>query len=90
MSNEIKTAVEQFIEQLEEQGHSWETASIKTIEISIKVEDYLKLKQAAKEMEKEKMNLVWNDSRTNLVRSSNGFDFYTSFEDYYNETFKTK
>jgi hypothetical protein len=46
--------------------------------------------QQAKEMEKEKMNLVWNDSRTNLVRSSNGFDFYTSFEDYYNETFKTK
>jgi hypothetical protein len=44
------------------------------------------LKQA-KEIEKEKMNRVWNDSRTNLVRSSNGFDFYTSFEDYYNETY---
>ena len=56
MSDETKqTAVEWLIEQLEEQGHSWENASIKTIEISIKVEDYLKLKQQAKEMEKERI-----------------------------------
>jgi hypothetical protein len=40
-----------------------------------------------KETEKEKMNRVWNDSRRNMVRASNGFDFYTSFEDYYNETY---
>ena len=65
MINETKqTAVEQFIEQLEEQGHSWENASIKTIEISIKVEDYLKLKEQAKEMEKEQIGYTKEDVLT--------------------------
>jgi hypothetical protein len=49
----MKTAVELFIEQLEKQGDSWENVSIGRIQISIKVEDYLKLKEQAKEMEKE-------------------------------------
>jgi hypothetical protein len=84
MSNETQqTAVEQFIQQLEEQGQSWENASIKTIEISIKVEDYLKLKQQAKEMEKERMiefgELVWK----NLLRS----DKIMKPRDVYNETY---
>lgn len=48
-----KTAVEKFIEQLEEKGESWENVSIGKIQISIKVEDYLELKKQAKEMEKE-------------------------------------
>ena len=48
-----ETAVELFIEQLEAQGESWENVSIGRIQISIKVEDYLKLKDQAKEMEKE-------------------------------------
>jgi hypothetical protein len=48
----MKTAVELFIEQLEAQGESWENVSIGRIQISIKVEDYLKLKEQAKEMEK--------------------------------------
>jgi hypothetical protein len=48
-----QTAVEQFIEQLEKQGESWENVSIGRIQISIKVEDYLKLKEQAKEMEKK-------------------------------------
>ena len=43
-----------------------------------------------KETEKDKMHKVWKDSASNFVRASNGFDFYTSFEDYYNETFNTK
>jgi len=47
------TAVEQFIEQLEKQGDSWENVSIGRIQISIKVEDYLELQRQAKEMEKE-------------------------------------
>jgi hypothetical protein len=50
-----QTAVEQFIEQLEKQGESWENVSIGRIQISIKVEDYLKLKKQAKEMEKEQI-----------------------------------
>lgn len=40
-----------------------------------------------KQTEKDKMHKVWNDSRINFARASNGFDFYTSFEDYYNETY---
>ena len=47
----MKTAVEQFIEQLEAQGESWENVSIGRIQISINVEDYLKLIEQAKEME---------------------------------------
>ena len=43
-----------------------------------------------KETQKDQMHKVWNDSRINFARASNGFDFYTSFEDYYNETFNTK
>ena len=46
-----QTAVEQFIEQLEQQGNSWENASIGRMNISIKIEDYLKLIEQAKEME---------------------------------------
>jgi len=51
--NKMKTAVEQFIEQLEQQGDSWENVSIGRMNISIKIEDYLKLIEQAKEMEKE-------------------------------------
>jgi len=50
-----QTAVEKFIEQLEEQGESWENVSIGRIQISIKVEDYLDLINQAKEMEKEQI-----------------------------------
>jgi hypothetical protein len=48
-----QTAVEQFIEQLEQQGNSWENASIGRMNISIKIEDYLKLIEQAKQMEKQ-------------------------------------
>jgi hypothetical protein len=50
-----QTAVEWLFEQLEKQGESWENVSIGRIQISIKVEDYLKLKEQAKEMEKEQI-----------------------------------
>lgn len=49
------TAVEQFIEQLEKQGDSWENVSIGRIQISIKVEDYIELQRQAKEMEEKQM-----------------------------------
>lgn len=48
-----QTAVEKFIEQLEKQGESWENVSMGTINISIKVDDYLKLKTQAKEIEEQ-------------------------------------
>ena len=81
MSNNKQTAVEQFIEQLEEQGHSWENASIKTIEISIKVEDYLKLKQQAKEMEKLKAFEIFKAGQDSMEEGGKGF------EQYYEQTY---
>jgi len=79
----MKTAVEQFIEQLEQQGDSWENASIGRINISIKVEDYLKLIQQAKEMEKE--NTI-DFAETCLQNNSCFFDI----EEHYNKTFKSE
>jgi hypothetical protein len=52
---EKQTAVEQFIDQLEQQGECWENVSMGTINISIKVDDYLKLKDKAKEMFKQEV-----------------------------------
>jgi hypothetical protein len=46
-----QTALKQFIAQLEKQGDSWENVSMETINISIKVNDYLNLKEQAKELE---------------------------------------
>ena len=78
-----QTAVELFIEQLEEKGNSWENVSIKRIQISIKVEDYLKLINQAKEMEKEQMC----DFATAYTAQD---QHKISAKDYYNETFNTK
>jgi hypothetical protein len=76
----MKTAVELFIEQLEAQGESWENVSIGRIQISIKVEDYLKLIEQAKEMEKEQIKDAY---KADLHPCSDD-----DAEQYYNETFK--
>ena len=82
--NKMKqTAVEQFIEQLEKQGDSWENVSMGTINISIKVEDYLKLKNQAKEMQDEQMQLTW-DNAIDAVQQ----DKWESYDDFYNNNFK--
>jgi len=87
----MKTAVELFIEQLEAQGESWENVSIGRIQISIKVEDYLKLIEQAKEMEKERIKNAYE------VGIARGMSYdeeiyheknWNSSEQYYNETFK--
>jgi len=78
-NNKQQTAVELFIEQLEAQGESWENVSIGRIQISIKVEDYLKLIDQAKKMEKEQI----------LDAVDYGPDFNKAI-DYYNETFNNK
>jgi len=83
MSDKQQTAVEQFIEQLEEKGDVWENASMKRIEISIKVEDYLKLINQAKEMEKEQIMDTWMDDRFPLDK-----DWVKQCaEKYYNKTY---
>ena len=77
----MKTAVEKFIEQLEDQGDSWENVSIGRIQISIKVEDYLKLKEQAKAMEKEQIiDAYYYDPNCDEIKDDG--------EQYYNETFK--
>jgi hypothetical protein len=91
----MKTAVELFIEQLEAQGESWENVSIGRIQISIKVEDYLKLIQQAKEMEKERVidfakkfsdfnGLTFNEKEVSKEYLEKLYD------EYYNETFKSE
>jgi hypothetical protein len=83
-----QTAVEQFIEQLEQQGNSWENASIGRMNISIKIEDYLKLIEQAKEMEKEQIINTYRDGRSDQ-QSEKPSRFYNRMaEQYYNETFK--
>jgi hypothetical protein len=53
MSDKQQTAVEWFIEQLEEKGDLRETPSIMNIQLNIDTTEYLDLKRQAKEMEKE-------------------------------------
>lgn len=79
----MKTAVELFIEQLEAQGESWENVSIGRIQISIKVEDYLKLIEQANKMFEEQIKNAWIDGVTN-------WDSEKEVEDYIKETFKSE
>jgi NCAIR mutase (PurE)-related protein len=86
------TAVEQFIEQLEKQGDSWENVSIGRIQISIKVEDYLELQRQAKEMEKEQIMRTARQCYFEGVRkrSKTTEELIEYAEQYYNETFKSE
>ena len=86
------TAVEQFIEQLEKQGDSWENVSIGRIQISIKVEDYLELQKQAKEMEKEHIMRTARQCYFEGVRkrTKTTEELIEYAEQYYNETFKSK
>jgi hypothetical protein len=77
------TAVEKFIEQLEAKGESWENVSIGRIQISINVEDYLKLIEQAKEMEKEQIKDAFH-------KNSQKWFCEEEAEQYYNETFNNK
>ena len=79
------TAVEQFIEQLEKQGDSWENVSMKTINISINVDDYLKLKNQTKEMEKEQILRAHSNGWNNGIQGN-----FITTQEYYNETFKSE
>ena len=83
---ESKTAVEKFIEQLERQGNSWETLSMGTINISIKVDEYLKLKEKAK----EKFEKQIKEAHLKGQHYADGFEVPHQIvaEQYYNETFK--
>ena len=85
-NNKQQTAVELFIEQLEAQGESWENASIGRIQISIKVEDYLKLIDQAEKMEKQQ---IMDAHLTGLIHPLE-MEATKQAEQYYNETFKSE
>jgi len=87
-NNKQQTAVELFIEQLEAQGESWENASIGRIQISIKVEDYLKLIDQAKEMEKQQIMDAFGVGCHHESKRLVGYQDIA--EQYYNETFNQK
>ena len=55
MSNNKQSSIELFIEQLEEKGGAWENVSIRRLNISIDVSDYMELKQQVKAMHKEEI-----------------------------------
>jgi len=75
-NNKQQTAVQWFIEQLEQKGDAWEKVSIRQIKISVDVSDYLDLKRQAKEMEKEQ------------IMDAHYAPKYGCFnKDYYNETY---
>jgi hypothetical protein len=86
----MTTAVEQFIEQLEAQGESWENVSIGRIQISINVEDYLKLIEQAKEMEKQAHKETWDVAHQAGRFEGKGIaeENWQTFEGYWEENFK--
>jgi len=90
MENELNkmTAVEWFIEQLEQKGDASENVSIRRIQISIDVSDYLELKRQAKQMEKEQIMDASGSGWSDGVLYSNGEIWnYQSPEHYYTETY---
>jgi hypothetical protein len=61
-NNKQQTAVELFIEQLEEKGKAYEeNEGGRTINISIDISDYMELKVQAKEMDKEQKEISYAD-----------------------------
>jgi hypothetical protein len=76
------TSIEWLIQQIENKGSAWEKDSIKRIQISIKVSEYLELKRQAKEMHKQEIIDAWDD----------GIDSFSTrnAEVYYNEAFKNQ
>jgi hypothetical protein len=73
------TAVEWFIEQLEQKGDALENLYVRRVQISIDTSDYLKLIRQAKQMEKEQIQDAWIATDNELQR--------ISAEQYYNETY---
>jgi hypothetical protein len=73
-----QTAVEWFIEQLEEKGDLRETPSIRIVQLNIDTSDYLDIKRQAKAMHKEEI----------LIAYDNGWEAGSyNPEQYYNETY---
>lgn len=83
MSNNKQSSVELFIEQLEEKGGAWENVSIRRVQISIDVSEYMELKTKAKATHKEEITQAWKkgDGEFDNVAKQMSLE-------YYNETFE--
>ena len=82
-NNKQQTAVELFIEELEEKGKAYEeNLVVRTINICIDVSDYMALKVQAKEMEKERIETAFNSGYNN-----GGLDTCLTPKQYYNKTY---
>ena len=82
MSNNKQSSVEWLFDQLEEKGGAWENASIRRVEISIDVSEYLALKEQAKAMHKEEIEDAY-DNGWEINNDQHKFDPIK----YYNETY---
>jgi hypothetical protein len=85
MSNKQQTAVDWLIQEIESKGDAWENASIKKIQISIDASEYAELKAQAKEMEKDKMENLWDEAISH--GGCNCYYEIMTFEQYYKETY---
>jgi hypothetical protein len=85
-NNKQQTAVEWFIEELEEKGKAYEENQVvRTINICIDVSNYMELKVQAQEMEKKQIiNSFWNGDNADCTSEQNIEEFA---EQYYNETY---
>jgi hypothetical protein len=86
LKDKKQTALEKFIEKLEELGDLRDCTSIGVIQLNIYKNEYIELKRQAKEMEKEQQKNTWEDSRLE-DKGDNYIGKQKSFEDYYNETY---
>ena len=89
-NNKQQTAVEWFIEELEEKGKAYEENQIvRTINICIDVSDYMELKVQAQEMDKERLTDAYHDGKNNGMDISHPWSKTKeiSAEEWYNETY---
>ena len=90
-NNKQQTAVEWFIEQLEEKGDLRETPSIRNIQLNIDTSDYMELKVQAKEMEKQMTIKLYADYENYLEEAfknqCGGQAVILSFQEFYEQTY---
>lgn len=77
-----QTAVEWFIEQLEQKGDASENLFVRRVQISIDTSDYLELKRQAKQMEKEQIIDAYFIGGHDIQNNR-----YRGMHEYYNETY---
>ena len=81
-----QTAVEWFIEQLQQKGDAWVNVSIGRMQISIKEEEYIDLINQAKAMKKQQIIDAYKEGYYNGVLYG-GYPDNEDAENYYSNTF---